>query len=260
MYYFVFSRTRNGNGNFTNFMKFAGIHKRSAVRDFESLLESYCSINATYPRITYFVGFDSGLPFLKEALATLPEIGESFSSIEPDFVADGVGSSGSSNESPEYSTLQRLMDEFVVVLLNNIESAIFVNTLTTSGYNHERVQNCEDCNCVDGFAKKNIYGKQLCAKCMADYMATREGLAEYFVGLADGNYNANSFIDEDFAAIAYAWYYPPSDSENAKSNKELLIEAYTAKGMSEEAINGLIRAAEEGFELRTGYIKENLEQ
>ena len=256
MFYFVFARTKKANGSFKDFMGYAGIHKSNAVKLFEDLVDRYCSVNAM-PQIAYLVGFDSGLAFLQEALKKLPDIGESFSSDIPMQSNSAAGSLGSdSTNGSNETSIQQMLNAFIPELLSNIESAVFVNTLSTSGYNHGLVQNCEECNCVDGFAKKNIYGKQLCATCMAKYMSTREGLAEYFIGIADGNYNTKNFIEEDFAAMANAWYLPEVDDGHAKSNKELLIEAYTAKGMSEEAIAALIRAAEEGFELRTGYIIE----
>lgn len=255
MFYFVFVRTKKANGSFKDFMGYAGIHKSAAVKQFENLVDRYCSVNAM-PQIAYFVGFDSGLAFLQEALKKLPDIGESFSSDIPNQSNSAAGSAGTGANGNTEPSIQQMLNAFIPELLSNIESAVFVNTLSTSGYNHSLVQNCEECSCIGGFAKKNIYGKQLCATCMAKYMATREGLAEYFVGIADGNYNTKNFIEEDFAAMANAWYFPETDDGHAKSNKELLIEVYTAKGMSEEAIATLIRAAEEGFELRTGYIIE----
>jgi hypothetical protein len=173
MYYFVFSRSRNSDGSFTNNMHYKGASKTAAISVFETRVVNSFSITAVQEHV-YFSGFNSDLTFVNE-LKTVDVL--------------------------------NMTNAHINTLLRNMPAATCTNTLAVSGYKPKCsvVLECEECDCTNTTVQKNVYGKYLCADCWATYLTSEEGLVEYYLGIANGAYSDDSFSAADLASIVSSW-------------------------------------------------------
>lgn len=65
---------------------------------------------------------------------------------------------------------------------------------------------CDSCSYETRTINKTLYGEYLCDECWYDYLCTDRGRAEYFVGIAVGDYTAWEFDAEFLGEMITQWY------------------------------------------------------
>lgn len=219
MYYFVFSRVRISDGKFEDTHEYVGTSKSEAIDHFSAVTTRLFKVDACQ-QILYFVGFNADAPVIKNVSTSMKD------------------------------TIENL-NKNIPTIISNIDSAVFVNIATASGYSHKFVYttNCEECNVTEAIVKKNVYGDYLCPDCWSKYIISRKGLAEYLIGIANDEYrlesftvdtNDNDLVGSDLDLMVRAWTHPVIGTED-KSNRELLLES----GWTEEALNNIERIISE---------------
>lgn len=186
MYYLVFSRSRNSDGNYENNMHYMGITKSDAIDKFNERAENAFSISASQETL-YFTGFNSDLKFLNEI---------------------------------KKLEIKDVTSSHIITIMQNVALATCVNTLTVSGYKPKLIleHDCSHCEESNVNVQKNAYGEYLCADCWVDYLTTDKGLVEYYIGIANGTYSKDSFSTDDLADIAASW--SNNTNELKESNTE----------------------------------------
>jgi hypothetical protein len=217
MYYVIFSKSNN-----ETVLNYIGDIKETASNIFLAKIKAFLSVDSNAGK-QCFVGFDEDLPFIKQVKA--------LGSYEP-----------SNNNSTE----------ILNIILPNLHLATFSNINSASGYNHipSITYDCGDCECKKTVVYKNVYNTLLCADCWTKYWETKESLAEYVVGLANGDYNIDDFTETDRGRIIDAWQdeyevSPGGNTLKRQGNRARLIDAgWTEAALAEvETKSGLFTAA-----------------
>jgi hypothetical protein len=194
MYYTVFYRGKTTDGSITNAIHYAGVSKSAAINAFNYALANAFSITAT-PGNLYFAGFSSDLTFLSTVQST--------GATTPDKVS---------------------------AILKNLRSATCVNMLTISGHRPKilLVRECAECDSSDKAVQRNAYGDYLCTDCWTTYLTSTEGLIEYYIGIANGTYNKDTFSEADLTAISNSWAANKSKLNKADAELTRIEDAYNA--------------------------------
>lgn len=181
MYYIVLSRTSTNTGLMENKLHYGGISKTDAISAFTSIIPDSFSLKAPASKL-YFLGFDSDVSFLKEL--------------------EELDTGAMTNQKGK-----EIADMKAYYVLRKIDFAACANTLVVSGYDPKIVvvSDCEKCGKHGTVLRKNAYGFYLCPDCWAEYAASDEGLVEYYIGIAAGEYKFEAFSAEDMGNIDLSW-------------------------------------------------------